>query len=89
MTSEKPQDDNLFISSTSHQTGRYGKPGVKTYMIDPVSSATAVSQALPTHNTAQAKPQPPSSSEPQDTVQLSAKAQAQSSGDVDHDGDSH
>jgi hypothetical protein len=57
-------------------------------MINPVSSASAVSQAVPTQNTAQSKPQP-AASEPQDTVQLSAKAQAQSSGDVDHDGDSH
>jgi hypothetical protein len=57
-------------------------------MINPVSSATVVSQAVPTQNTAQSKPQP-ASSEPQDTVQLSSKAQAQSSGDVDHDGDSH
>ena len=58
-------------------------------MINPVSSATLVSQAVPTQNTAQSKPQQASSSEPQDTVQLSSKAQAQSSGDVDHDGDSH
>jgi len=58
-------------------------------MINPISSASVVSQAVPTQNTAQAKPQPASSSEPQDTVQLSSKAQAQSSGDVDHDGDNH
>ena len=55
-------------------------------MISPVSSASVVSQAVPTQNTAQSRPQP-ASSEPQDTVQLSSKAQ--SSGDVDHDGDSH
>jgi len=58
-------------------------------MINPVSSASAVSQAVPAQNTAQSKPQPASSSEPQDTVQLSSKAQAHASGDVDHDGDSH
>jgi len=56
-------------------------------MINPVSSA--VSQTVLPQNTAQAKPQQASSSAPQDTVQLSSKAQAQSSGDVDHDGDSH
>lgn len=56
-------------------------------MINPVSSATAVSQAFAPQNTAQARPQPASS--PQDSVQLSPKAQAQASGDVDHDGDSH
>ena len=55
-------------------------------MINPVSSASVLSQAVATQNTAQSKP---ASSEPQDTVQLSSKAQAQSSGDVDHDGDSH
>jgi len=58
-------------------------------MINPVSSASVVSQAVPAGNAAPSKPQPASSSEPQDTVQLSAKAQAQSAGDVDHDGDSH
>jgi hypothetical protein len=56
-------------------------------MINPVSSASAVSQAVAPQNTAQAKPQPASASEPKDSVQLSPKAQA--SGDVDHDGDSH
>ena len=58
-------------------------------MINPVSSASAVSQAVAPQNTAPAKPQPASSSEPTDSVQLSPKAQAQASGDVDHDGDSH
>ena len=42
-------------------------------MIDPVSSASVVSQAVPTQNTAPSKSQP-ASSEPQDTVQLSPKA---------------
>ena len=58
-------------------------------MINPVSSASAVSQAVAPQNTAQSKPQPASSSDPKDSVQLSPKAQAQASGDVDHDGDSH
>ena len=58
-------------------------------MTNPVSSASAVSQAVAPQNTAQAKPQPASSSEPKDSVQLSPKAQAQASRDVDHDGDSH
>ena len=58
-------------------------------MINPVSYASAVSQAVTPQNTAQAKPQPASSSEPKDWVQLSPKAQTQSSGDVDHDGNSH
>jgi hypothetical protein len=58
-------------------------------MINPVSSASALSQAVAPQNSAQAKPQPASSSEPQDTVQLSPKAQAQASGDIDQDGDSH
>lgn len=56
-------------------------------MINPVSSASALLQTFALQNTAQAKPQPPASSEQQDSVQLSPKAQA--SGDVDHDGDSH
>jgi len=58
-------------------------------MINLVSAASAVSQAVAPQNTAQAKPQPASSSEPRDTVQLSPRAQAQASGDVDHDGDRH
>jgi hypothetical protein len=58
-------------------------------MINSVSSSSAVSQAILPQNTAQAKPEKASSPEPQDSVQLSSKAKAQSSGDVDHDGDSH
>jgi hypothetical protein len=59
-------------------------------MINPVSSASAASQAFATQNTAQVRPQQAASpSAPQDSVQLSPKAQAQASGDVDHDGDSH
>jgi hypothetical protein len=56
-------------------------------MISPISSSSALPQSVAP--TAQPKPQQASSSEPQDTVQLSAKAQAHASGDVDHDGDSH
>ncbi len=55
-------------------------------MINPVSSAPAASQAVAPQNTAQSKPQP-ASPDPKDSVHLSPKAQ--SSGDVDHDGDSH
>jgi len=58
-------------------------------MINPVSSASVIPQAVLLQNTAQSKPQSASSSAPQDTVQLSSKAQAHASGDVDHDGDSH
>ena len=58
-------------------------------MINPVSSASAVPQAFATNNAVQTRPQPASSSAPQDSVQLSPRAQAQASGDVDHDGDSH
>ena len=58
-------------------------------MINPISSASAVSQALALQNTPQSKPQPPASSERQDSVQLSPEAKAQASADVDHDGDSH
>jgi hypothetical protein len=58
-------------------------------MINPVSSASVVSEAVAPQNTAPAKPPSASSSEPKDSVQLNPKAQAQASGDVDHDGDSH
>jgi hypothetical protein len=57
-------------------------------MINPVSSAPAASQAVAPQNTSQSKPTP-ATSDPKDSVQLSPKAQAQASGDVDHDGDSH
>jgi hypothetical protein len=89
MTPEEPRDDDMFTNSNFVASGPIRKSGVRTHMINPVSSATAVSQAVPTQNTAQAKPQAASSSEPKDSVQLSPKAQAQASGDVDHDGDSH
>jgi hypothetical protein len=58
-------------------------------MINPVSSTSAVSEAVAPQNTAQSKPQPATSSDPKDSVQLSPKAQSQASGDIDHDGDSH
>jgi len=58
-------------------------------MINPVSSASVIPQAVLNQNTAQSRPQQASLSTPQDTVNLSAKAQAQASGDIDHDGDSH
>jgi len=56
-------------------------------MINPVSSASALSQAIAPQNAAQARLQPAALSEPKDSVHLSPQAQA--SGDVDHDGDSH
>jgi hypothetical protein len=88
MTPEEPPDDEMFMNSNSLANGPIQKPGVKT-MSNPVSSVSAVSQAVALQNTARARPQPASSSEPKDSVQLSPKAQAQASGDVDHDGDSH
>jgi hypothetical protein len=89
MTPEKPLDDEMFIKSSLLENGPIRKAGVKTHMINPVSSTSAASQPIPPQNTTQGKPQPASSSEPKDSVQLSPKAQAQASGDVDHDGDSH
>ena len=89
MTPEEQLDDEMFINSNFLAKGPIQRAGVKTNMINPVSSASAVSQAVAPQNTAPAKPQPASSSEPTDSVQLSPKAQAQASGDVDHDGDSH
>ena len=88
MTSEEPLDDDMFINSNFPADRPIQRAGVKTNMINPVSSASAVSQAVAPQNTAQAKPKPASSSEPKDSVQLSPKAQAQAAGDVDHDGDS-
>jgi hypothetical protein len=89
MTLEQPLNDEMFINSNFVAKGPIQEAGVKTNMINPVSSASAISQAVAPQNAAQAKPQPASSSEPNDSVQLSPKAQAQASGDVDHDGDSH
>jgi len=57
-------------------------------MISPVSSTSVPSQPV-LQNNAAPKARQTSSFAPQDTVQLSAKAQAHASGDVDHDGDSH
>jgi len=55
-------------------------------MIDPVTSSSAAAQAsAQTRTPAHVTPKP--ASPPQDKVELSSKAQ--SSGDVDHDGDSH
>ena len=58
-------------------------------MISPISGSTAVSQMVQA-----SQPHPPQSSSnssvlPEDTVTLGHNGQAQSSGDVDHDGDSH
>jgi hypothetical protein len=88
MIPEEPLDDEMFMNSNFLANVPIQRAGVKTNMISPVSSASAVSQAAAPQNTAQAKPQRASSSEPTDSVQLSPKAQAQASGDVDHDGDS-
>jgi hypothetical protein len=89
MTPEERLDDEMFINSNFPANEPIQKAGDKTNMINPVSSASAVSQAVAPQNTAQPKPQQTSPSEPKDSVQLSPKAQAQTSGDVDHDGDSH
>jgi hypothetical protein len=89
MTPEERLDDEMFINSNFLANGPIQRAGVKTNMINPVSSASTVSQAVAQQNTAPAKPQPAASSEPKGSVQLSPKAQAQASGDVDHDGDSH
>jgi hypothetical protein len=89
MTPEEPLDDEMFINSNFLAKGPIQRAGVRTSMINPVSSASAVSQAAVPQNMAQARPQPASSSEPKDSVQLSPKAQVEGSGDVDHDGDSH
>ena len=58
-------------------------------MISPISGSTAASQIAEA-----SQPHPPQASSnshvlPEDTVTLSHNGQAQSSGDVDHDGDSH
>ncbi len=58
-------------------------------MTNPVSSTSAASQASSVQNGISAKPHPAPAEQSQDTVQLSAKAQAHPAGDVDHDGDSH
>jgi hypothetical protein len=58
-------------------------------MINPVSSASGASLAVAPQNPVQSKPQPATSSEPKDSVQLSPQGQAQALGDVDHDGDGH
>ena len=87
MTPEEQLDDEMFINSNFPAKGPIQRAGVKNNMINPVSSASAVSQAVAPQNTTQAKSQPASSSEPKDSVQLSAQAQA--SDDVDREGDSH
>jgi len=90
MTSGEPLDDEMFINSNFlalfSQRGRYRKQWVK---YNQSSFFRFGSIAVAPQNTAQAKPQPASSSEPKDSIQLSPKAQAQPSGDVDYDGDSH
>jgi len=57
MTPEEPLDDEMFINQNFLANGPIRKAGVKTNMINPVSSAPAVSQAVAPQNTAQAKPQ--------------------------------
>jgi hypothetical protein len=58
-------------------------------MVNPVSSAPPVSESATPQKTAQAKVTQAAPEAPQDTAHVSAKAQAQAAGDVDHDGDSH
>jgi hypothetical protein len=89
MTPEEPLDDEMFINSNFPVNRPIQNAGVKTNMSIAISSASAVSPTVLPQNAAQAKPQQASSSAPQDSVQLSPKAQAHASGDVDHDGDSH
>jgi len=55
-------------------------------MISPVNNSQNVVDPFTQSKPAQ-KPAAQSSSDPQDTVQLSAAAQK--AGDIDHDGDSH
>ena len=56
--------------------------------VNPVSQSNATAGALPVHNQAPPKAQPPAAAR-EDTVQLSSQAKAAAAGDVDHDGDSH
>ena len=53
MTPEEPLDDEMFINSNFLANGPIQKAGVKTNMINPVSSASAASQAVAPQNTAQ------------------------------------
>jgi hypothetical protein len=58
-------------------------------MISPISSAIAAAQTSAAQNSAPKAPATPApSSQPQDSVHLSAAA-LKASGDIDHDGDSH
>jgi len=58
-------------------------------MLSPIGSVSATPQISAAQNSAPKAPAAPApSSQPQDSVHLSAAALAQS-GDVDHDGDSH
>ena len=52
MTPEEPLDDDVFINANFLAEGPIQKAGVKTDMINPVSSASAVSQAVAPQNTA-------------------------------------
>ena len=56
-------------------------------MINPVSSNNVYALETPQARNTPSTAQQPSNNQPQDSVQLSSKAL--SSGDVDHDGDSH
>jgi hypothetical protein len=57
-------------------------------MMNPLSSATLISQVPSPQTTAQSRPPQASSSGPQDTIHLSSAAQTHVSQDIDHDGDS-
>jgi hypothetical protein len=57
-------------------------------MINSVSSALPATAAIPAHAVPQPKPPQTPATQPQDSVELSSKATANASGDVDHDGDS-
>lgn len=57
-------------------------------MINSVTSSSAAPAVLLSHTVQQPKPPQTPPTAPQDSVELSSKAAAKASGDVDHDGDS-
>lgn len=89
MTGEKPGNDKMFMNSDLSHMRPISYSGVRDqydqsgffrnaditgrFPADHCANSTAASAVF----------------RPQDTVHLSSRAQAQVSGDVDHDGDSH
>ncbi len=89
MTPEEPLDDDMFINTNFLANRPIQKAGVKTaYDQSSFFRIGSITGRCPAESGA-SKPQPATSSEPKDSVQLSPKGQAQASGDVDYDGDSH